>query len=66
MKVVLVGRWGLIMVVLNDLNMGSRFIRSLMDMVFKFTFRDLQELVRAVVEMEVVAEVVDRMSVNVF
>lgn len=66
MKVVLVGRWGLIMVVLNDLNMGSRFIRSLMDMVFKFTFRDLQELVRAVVEMEVVAEVVVRMSVNVF
>lgn len=66
MKVVLVGRWGLIMVVLNDLNMGLRFIRSLMDMVFKFTFRDLQELVRAVVEMEVVAEVVVRMSVNVF
>lgn len=66
MKVVLVGRWGLIMVVLNDLNMGSRFNRSLMDMVFKFTFRDLQELVRAVVEMEVVAEVVVRMSVNVF
>lgn len=66
MKLVLVGRWGLIMVVLNDLNMGSRFIRSLMDMVFKFTFRDLQELVRAVVEMEVVAEVVVRMSVNVF
>lgn len=66
MKVVLVGRWGLIMVVLNDLNMGSRFIRSLMDMVFKFTFRDLQELVRAVVEMEVVAEVVVRMSVKVF
>lgn len=66
MKVVLVGRWGLIMVVLNDLNMGSRFIRSLMDMVFKFTFRDLQELVRAAVEMEVVAEVVVRMSVNVF
>lgn len=66
MKVVLVGRWGLIMVVLNDLNMGSRFIRSLMDMVFKFTFRDLQELVRAVVEMEVVAEVVVRTSVNVF
>lgn len=66
MKVVLVGRWGLIMVVLNDLNMGSRFIRSLKDMVFKFTFRDLQELVRAVVEMEVVAEVVVRMSVNVF
>lgn len=66
MKVVLVGRWGLIMVVLNDLNMGSRFNRSLMDMVFKFTFRDLQELVRAAVEMEVVAEVVVRMSVNVF
>ena len=66
MKLVLVGRWGLIMVVLNDLNMGSRLIRSLMDMVFKFTFRDLQELVRAVVEMEVVAEVVVRMSVNVF
>ena len=41
MRVILVGRWSLIMAVLNALNMGMRFIENVMRMGLVFPFRVL-------------------------